>query len=143
MRENIANPTPMESLSFNGFQKPLHQVSKEGNPMASISISSNVYYGYQPIRIQNNAEISETMDTEESNKFCIRMDTLPHPVNRKRTREPTEASQELWKKRRQNEPVNVPNTAKCLPIHLSQLDEDLLRETHGCSHYHWESSRNM
>lgn len=101
MRENIANPPQMETLSFGSIQPPYNDTSSEiKSPL--LSVSSNVYYGYQPLPAQNN---TEPMHTEDLNKSCNEMDTTQSEfriVNRKRRRDNIESSLESWKKRRQN-----------------------------------------
>lgn len=104
MRENIANPPQMETLSFGGFQSPFNDSSSEQkSPL--LSVSSNVYYGYQPLPIQNNTEPMHTEDLNKSFIENIEMDTTQSEsrvVNRKRRRDNIESSLETWKKRRQN-----------------------------------------
>lgn len=150
MRENISKAASMETFSLNGFQTPYNNVTDNQKPML-FSISSNVYYGYQPINmVQNqNTNLSinttELMHTDELNcsldKRPDDMDTMQMErplVNRKRTR----SGDITWgscKKKRQNEPDKTNGLHQHQHCSSSKmvLEEELLRETHGCSYYHW------
>ncbi|XP_018572474.1 uncharacterized protein LOC108911884 isoform X2 [Anoplophora glabripennis] len=118
------------------------------------NVSSNAYYGYQPqvyLEEKNAAQTNQTarMDNNTSNmdiqynnnnNLCyeaMQTENIPRQVNRKRRWDHRDEFVE-FKKRRQTES----NVEKRKKSHIEDREhqsllEDILRETHGVSIYHW------
>ncbi|XP_030761341.1 uncharacterized protein LOC115886374 [Sitophilus oryzae] len=137
MRGNLTNNGKIETLSFeevqNNFTSNIPQKS------SLISVSANVYYGYQPLTTTDNS--NEPMQCEDLTKSSSEMEISQNECyfwNRKRARESSDPFLHNCKKRRQDE---VPKqTCQERTPNKTGLEEDLLRETHGCSYYHWIAS---
>ncbi|CAH0561490.1 unnamed protein product [Brassicogethes aeneus] len=125
-----------EDLNFNVL--PIVNDFNVLNRGLMTNVSSNAYYGYQAHLQQNKTkqlnEKCELMDFEcESNKT--------RNNSRKRAWDYDELHS--FKKRRQEDCCreNEKNEKKCQQMEL--LEEELLRETHGCSWYHWTSKNSL
>lgn len=141
MRENQLNTCNFETMALSKTPKS-----------SLVSVSSNVYYGYQPVQIQE-----EPMQTEPY------VDPALTRGSRKRCRTTDEQPLKNWKRHRQNgktfhsKCINISDLSHWLILECAKLgsqprkmcsptktplEEDLLRETHGCSYYHWISANN-
>ncbi|XP_050298559.1 uncharacterized protein LOC126737625 [Anthonomus grandis grandis] len=144
MRDNIATAAPMDTLARCVVDTPFNATPNEQKPLA-ISVSSNVYYGYQPLTRQTNHERVDSACEDILNKTFSEMDTDQYEadcLNRKRTRDQFELSCNQAKRKRHNEPTKLdlnPHNKQFKSL-STEIDEELLRETHGCTYYHWVSS---
>ncbi|ERL92008.1 hypothetical protein D910_09330 [Dendroctonus ponderosae] len=132
--QDMLNPTPMDTLSIGEMQKPFYPAA-DNEQQLFFCISSNGYYGYQPVRGEN---VPEPMHIDDSDKTCL------EPCRGVKRKLATDSEiTTTWKRKCHYEPPMPPvESSPCLKSSPTKryLEEDLLRETHGCSYYHWVAS---
>ncbi|XP_066140964.1 uncharacterized protein [Euwallacea fornicatus] len=136
MHEYILNNSPANALRLSGFQTTSSANANQQKSMLT-NISSNVYYGYQPLRPPVDVE---PMQTETCQKISKDEDSRQEDLeflSCKRRRELENDSPESWKRRRLCDVTKLMQHSQKVSPSKMNLEEDLLRETHGCSYYHW------
>ncbi|XP_045478737.1 uncharacterized protein LOC123683843 isoform X1 [Harmonia axyridis] len=122
-------------------------LNSQMNAQSLTMVSTNGYYGYQPVINPPDNRVNEYQNQMEvdSHNFCenVYMDTNIQPFSRKR-QNPDPIDVQTFKKRRQNEYIpaftqnkeNVSNKEKISA-------EELLAQTHGGSLHHWKRENDL
>ncbi|XP_066254025.1 uncharacterized protein [Euwallacea similis] len=136
MHEYILNNSRTDAFRLSGFQ-PTSSANANQQKSMLINISSNVYYGYQPLRPPVDVEPMQTETCQKVPKDeGSRQQDLEHLCG-KRHRESENGSPKSWKRRRLCDVTKLMQQSQKVSPSKMNLEEDLLRETHGCSYYHW------